>query len=121
MSEELDLGHVLSERGAVEIDERADAPRQAVNGARNELLSGSRLADDAQRRITHRGALHDREDDAHRRVLRDNLRRGVNAREPGVEVLILLGELAFLPGAPDEYVDLRHAVRLRHIVVGTEL
>ena len=121
VSEELRLHHVLGERRTIEIDERPDASRQAMYGAGDELFPRAGLADDEHRRVAHRCALDDRQDRTHWRVLRDDLGSAVHPRQPRVQVLILLGELALLPGPPNEYVDLGHPVRLRHVVVGAEL
>src|SRR5690349_23503776 len=90
-------------------------------GASDELLARTRFTNDENRRIARCRALDHRQHGTHRRVLRDDLGRGVDAGELRVEILILLGELPLLPGAPDEYIDLRHAVWLRHVVVRTEL
>ena len=38
-----------------------------------------------------------------------------------MQILVLFGELSLLPCTLDEYIDLRHAIRLRHIVVSSEL
>ena len=79
MPEELRLHHVLGERRTIEIDERTDAARQAVNGTGNELLAGARLADDQYRSVADGGTLHDGEHGSHRGVLGDDLGRAVDA------------------------------------------
>ncbi len=57
----------------------------------------------------------------HRRVLRDDFGRRVDARQPRLQIPVLARELMLLPRAAHEHVDLGHAIRLRHVVVGAEL
>ena len=68
-----------------------------------------------------RHAAEQRQHRVHRRVLRDDFRRRVDARQPRLEIAILARELMLLPRAPHQHVDLGHAVRLRHVVVRAEL
>ena len=57
----------------------------------------------------------------HRRVLRDDLGRRVDAREARLQISVLARELVLLPRAAHEHVDLGHAIRLGHVVVRAEL
>ena len=56
-----------------------------------------------------------------RRVLRGDLRHATGAIEPRLQHDVLAREAALLPRAPHEHVDLRHAIRLGHVVVRAEL
>ena len=121
VAEQLDIQHALGEHGAVRLDHRTDASRQTMNRAREQRLARARLAGDQHRRIGRRDALEQREHRVHRRVLRDDFGRRVDARQPRLQIAILARELMLLPRAPHEDVDLGHAIRLRHVVVRAEL
>jgi hypothetical protein len=120
VAEQLALQHALGDGRAVDVHERPAAPREAMKGARNQLLARPAVARDEHGRVALRHALNEREHGTHGGVLGDDLRHPVLAREPVVEQCVLLRELLLLPGPAHEHVDLGHAVRLRQVVVGSE-
>src|SRR6185436_16671026 len=73
VSEELALDQVLRQRRAVDGGERLRAPRRvAVNRARDQLLAGAGLAEDADRDVAAGDARHQRANLAHHGRIADD-------------------------------------------------
>src|ERR1043165_9070272 len=91
-AEELRLDERLRKRRAVDGGEGLGAPRRvAVDGARDELLAGAGLAEDADRDVAAGDAGDEREDVAHRRRVADD---AVDGRFPFRLALFLLDDAA---------------------------
>ena len=88
---------------------------------RDELLPRARLAGDEHRRVARRDARDHLEHRLERRVLRLDLRGAADALELRLQQHVLARQPTLLPRATHEHVDLRHAIRLRHVVVRAEL
>ena len=99
------------------------APRRMrVDVARELALARARFAGDQHRRVARRhAAARARARPASARTPRELARR-VDAREPRIAAARLSRrEPALFPRAAHEHVDLRQAIRLRHVVVRAEL
>ena len=87
----------------------------------NEILPGARLTRDEHGRCAGRDALDQREDGAQRGELREELRVTRRATDARLQMQIVARQHAFLPRAFHQHLDLRHPVRLRQEIVGSQL
>src|SRR5256886_13194337 len=103
VAEQLRLEQRLGERGAVDRDERAAAPRRArVDGAGDELLAGAALALDEHRGGAARDLLEERHHPAEGGARADDRAPLVQVAEPLLERAVLLDQFSALGRLSDQ-------------------
>ena len=121
MPEQLTLEVPLTQRRTAHVHEGAAPLAQTVQHVRDQFLPRAGLAGNEHRAVAGRHLRHDVEHRLERRILRHDLRCTARPLELRLEQYVLAREPALLPRAPHQHVDLRHAIRLGHVVVGAEL
>src|SRR5256885_6101028 len=118
VAEQLRLEQRLGQRGAVDRDERAAAPRRArVDRAGDELLAGAALALDEHRRGAAGDLLEERHHPAERGARADDRALLEQVVEPLLERAVLLDQVSALEGLADQAQELGALERLGEEVV----
>src|SRR2546425_1718063 len=118
VAEQLRLEQRLGQRGAVDRDERAAAPRRArVDRAGDELLAGAALALDEHRRGAAGDLLEERHHAAERGARADDRALLEQVVEPLLERAVLLDQVSALEGLADQAQELGALERLGEEVV----
>ena len=121
MAEELGFEQCLGQGAAVDGDELPAAAGVVVDGARDQLLAGARLAGDQHGGHGLGDALHDGEDLLHPRALADDVGEGEALLQRAAQMDVLVFELLPLDGIADDDLDLVDVERLGDVVEGAAL